>query len=84
MLKWSCALTLSCHFTYFSFASIGHADIIWSIVSSKCWQSQRLLYVSVFSTIIIIIIIISIIIIIIIIIIHRRIVRYSVSGIKKC
>ena len=28
MLKCICALTLSCRFTYSSFASIGHADII--------------------------------------------------------
>jgi len=30
---------------YCSFASIGHADIIWSIVSSNCWQSLHLLSV---------------------------------------
>ena len=35
MLKCSCAHTLSCLFMYCSFASIGHADIIWSIVSSN-------------------------------------------------
>ena len=28
---------------YCSFASIGHADIIWSIVSANCWQSLLLL-----------------------------------------
>ena len=28
---------------YCSFASIGHADIKWSIVSSNCWQSLHLL-----------------------------------------
>jgi len=32
---------------YCSFASIGHADIMWSIVSSNCWQSLHLLSVSV-------------------------------------
>jgi len=31
---------------YCSFASIGHADIMWSIVSSNCWQSLLLLSVS--------------------------------------
>jgi hypothetical protein len=31
-LKCSCAHTLSCLFMYCSFASIGHADIIWSVV----------------------------------------------------
>ena len=31
------------------FASIGHADIMWSIVSSSCWQSLHLLSVSVFN-----------------------------------
>jgi len=41
--------TLSCLFMYCSFASIGHADIMWSIVSSNCWQSLRLLSVSLFS-----------------------------------
>ena len=49
MLKCSCAHTLSCLFIYCSFASIGHADIMWSIVSSNCWQSLHLLSVSVFS-----------------------------------
>ena len=34
--------------TLCSFASIGHADIMWSIVSSNCWQSLHLLSVSVF------------------------------------
>jgi hypothetical protein len=33
---------------YCPFASTGHADIIWSTVSSNCWQSQHLLSVSVF------------------------------------
>ena len=28
---------------YCSFASIGQADIMWSIVSSNCWQSLHLL-----------------------------------------
>ena len=36
-------------FTYCSFASIGHADIMWSIVSSNCRQSLHLLFVSVFN-----------------------------------
>jgi hypothetical protein len=49
MLKCSCALTLSCLFTYCSFASIGHADMMWSIVSSNCWQSLHLLSVSAFN-----------------------------------
>ena len=35
MLKCSWAHTLSCPFMYCSFASIGHADIMWSIVSSN-------------------------------------------------
>jgi len=34
---------------YCSFASIGHADIMWSIASSNCWQSLHLLSVSAFS-----------------------------------
>ena len=42
-------LILSCLFMYCSFASTGRADIIWSIVSSNCWQSLHLLSVSVFS-----------------------------------
>jgi len=33
---------------YCSFASIGYADIIWSTVSSDCWQSLHLLSVSVY------------------------------------
>jgi len=49
MLKCSCTHTLSCLFMYCSFASIGHADIMWSIGSSNCWQSLHLLSVSVFS-----------------------------------
>ena len=49
MLKCSCAHTLSSLFMYCSFAIIGHADIIWSIVSSNCWQSLHLLSVSVFN-----------------------------------
>ena len=36
MLKCSCAHTPSSLFMYRSFASIGHADIMWSIVSSNC------------------------------------------------
>jgi len=47
MLQCSCAHTLSCLFTYCSFASIGHADIVWSVVSSNCWRSLHLLSVSV-------------------------------------
>jgi hypothetical protein len=39
MLKCSCAHTLFCLFMYCSFASMGHADIIWSIASSNCWHS---------------------------------------------
>ena len=49
MLKCSCAHTVSCLFMYCSFASIGHADIMWSIVSSNCWQSLHLLSASVFN-----------------------------------
>jgi hypothetical protein len=49
MLKCICALTVSCRFTYCSSASTGHADIIWSIVSSSCWHSLHLLSVSVCS-----------------------------------
>jgi hypothetical protein len=37
VLKCGCAHTLSCLFKYCSFASIGNADIIWSIVSSNCY-----------------------------------------------
>ena len=37
-------------FLYSSFASIGHADIMWCIVSSNCWQSQYLPSVSVFNS----------------------------------
>ena len=37
MLKCSCAHTLSCLFMYFSFASMGHADILWSIVYCYCY-----------------------------------------------
>ena len=47
MLKCSWAHTLSCLFVYCSFASIGHADIMWSIVSSNYLQSLHLLSVSV-------------------------------------
>ena len=43
MLKCSCALTLSCRFTYCSFVNIGHADIIRSIVSSNCYYFIKLL-----------------------------------------
>ena len=56
MLKCICALTFSCRFTYCSFASIGLADIIWSIVSSSCWHSLHLLSVSVCIVIIIIVV----------------------------
>jgi hypothetical protein len=48
MLKCSCAPTLSCLFIYCSFASTGHADMMWSIVSSNWWHSRHLLSVSVF------------------------------------
>ena len=44
MLKCSCAQNPSCLFTYCSFASIGHVDIMWSIISSNCWQSLHLYY----------------------------------------
>jgi hypothetical protein len=49
MLKCSCAHTLLCLFMFCSFASMGHADIIWSIVSSNCWHSLHLLSVSMFN-----------------------------------
>ena len=49
MLKCSCAHTLSGLFMYCSFASIGHADIMWCIVSSNCWQSLHLLSVFMFN-----------------------------------
>ena len=49
MLKCSCAHTPSRLFMYSSYASIGHADIMLSIVSSNCWQSLHLLSVSVFN-----------------------------------
>ena len=49
MLKCSCAHTVSCLFMYCSFAGIGHADIMRSIVSSNCWQSLHLLSVSAFN-----------------------------------
>ena len=48
-LQCSCAHTLSCLFMYCSFASIGHADIMWSIVSSNCWQSLHLLSACLFN-----------------------------------
>jgi len=63
MLKCSCAHILSCLFTYCSFASIWHADIIWSIVSSNCWHSLHLLSVAVFNIFVAFIITITIIII---------------------
>jgi len=47
MLKCSYAHTVSCLFMYCSFASIEHADIVRSIVSSNCWQSLHLQSVSV-------------------------------------
>jgi len=46
MLKCSCVLTLSCLFMYCSFASIGLANIVWSIVSSNVWQILHLLSIS--------------------------------------
>ena len=49
MLRCNCAHTLSCLIMYCSFASIGHADIMRSNVSSNCWQSLHLLSVSVFN-----------------------------------
>ena len=44
-----CTHTLSCLFMYCSFASIGHGDIMWPIVSSNYWQSLHLLSVSMFN-----------------------------------
>jgi hypothetical protein len=52
MLKCICAHTLSCIFLYCSFASIGHADIMCSIVSSNFLQSLHLLSVCVFNTLV--------------------------------
>ena len=49
MLNCSWAHTLSYLFMYCSFASIGHADVMWSIFSSKCWHSLHLLSVSVYN-----------------------------------
>ena len=49
MLKCSCAHILSCLVIYSSFAGIGHAEIMWFIVSSNCWRSLHLLSVSVFN-----------------------------------
>ena len=46
MLKCRWANTLSCLFVYCSFASIGHADIMWSIPLSNCWQILHLLLLS--------------------------------------
>jgi len=43
MLQYSWAHILTCFFTYFSFASIGHAGMICSTVSSYCLQTLRLL-----------------------------------------
>jgi hypothetical protein len=45
-LKCSWAHTLSCHLVYCSFANIGHADIMWSTVSSNWWHNLHLLSVS--------------------------------------
>jgi hypothetical protein len=49
MLRCNCALIL-CLFIYCSFASIGPADMMWSVVSSNWWQSLHLLsvFVSIF------------------------------------
>ena len=46
MLKCSWAHTLSCLFMHYSFANIGHDDTVWSIVSSNCLHSLRLLTIS--------------------------------------
>jgi hypothetical protein len=35
---------LSCRFKYCSFANIGHAIIMWSILTSNSWQSLHLLF----------------------------------------
>ena len=42
MLKCNCAHTVSCLFMYCYFVSTGHADIMWSIISSYCWQSLQI------------------------------------------
>jgi hypothetical protein len=47
MLKCSCTRTVSCPFMYCCFASIGHADMIWFMVSWNCWHNLHLLSVSV-------------------------------------
>jgi hypothetical protein len=49
MFKCNWTHSLSCVFTYCSFVSMGHADMIRSIVSSNCWHSVHLLSVSVCS-----------------------------------
>ena len=43
MLECSWPHTLSCFFLYCSFAYIGHANKMWSVVSSNCWNSLHLL-----------------------------------------
>jgi len=58
-LKRSSAPTLSCHFTYCSVASMGHADTKSSTVSSNCLQSLHLLYASIIIIIIIIVVVIK-------------------------
>jgi hypothetical protein len=45
ILKCSWVHTLSHHLMYCSFASIGHADIMWSTVLSDCWHSLHVLSV---------------------------------------
>ena len=54
MLKCSWAHTLSCLFVYCSFASKGHADIMWSIVSSDCWQIIIIIIIIIIITILVI------------------------------
>jgi hypothetical protein len=65
---WSVAvhpLTLSCLFIYRSFASIGHADMMWSIVSSNWWQSLHLLSVSVFSIFVVLLLLLVVVVVIV-------------------
>ena len=47
MLKCSWAHTLSCLFVFCSFASIGHADIMWSIVLSNYCQSIIIIIIAI-------------------------------------
>jgi hypothetical protein len=43
MLKCSWAHSVSCPFMYCSSASIGHANIMWYLVSTNCWHNLHFL-----------------------------------------